>query len=290
MPHEHEQNRRSWNAVTPAHQSHKRDQAEFFRGGGSTLFDDEVQLLGDVRGLRVAHLQCNCGQDSLSVAALGAHVTGVDISDAAIDEAVALASAIDRDDSTTFVRADVVDWMHDTDERFDRALSTYGTIGWLSDLGAWARGVHRILKPGGYLAFLEFHPLVWSFRALSKDAVTWGDSYFQRGAIHEADGVNDYVARSGEALTPMGRVEGIADFENPQPAVGFQYTCADIVSALTAAGLQIDAMKEYPYSNGCKLFDGMVEQPGRRYGLPEGVASLPLMLGIRARRTLGTGS
>ena len=29
----HEQNRRSWNAATPAHQSHKVDQAAFFRNG-----------------------------------------------------------------------------------------------------------------------------------------------------------------------------------------------------------------------------------------------------------------
>lgn len=46
MSDSHEQNRRSWNAVTSAHQSHKKDQVEFFRGGGSTLFDDEVALLG----------------------------------------------------------------------------------------------------------------------------------------------------------------------------------------------------------------------------------------------------
>lgn len=282
MPSEHEQNRRSWNAVTPAHQSHKKDQAQFLREGGSTLFEEEVALVGDVDGLRVAHLQCNCGQDSLSLSALGAKVTGVDISDAAIDEAVALAESVGAD--ATFVRADVLDWMSTCEDRFDRVFSTYGTIGWISDLDAWARGVSRILKPGGHLALLEFHPLVWSFRALSKTSVTWGDSYFQRGAIHEEGGVNDYVGKSGEGLTPMGRVPGVEDFQNPEEAFGFQHTCADIVTALAAAGLQIEEMKEYPYSNGCQLFKEMVEQPGRRFALSEGVASLPLMLGIRARK------
>ena len=38
----HEQNRRSWNAVTAAHNSHKLDQAGFLRRGGSTLFPEEV--------------------------------------------------------------------------------------------------------------------------------------------------------------------------------------------------------------------------------------------------------
>lgn len=282
MSTKHEQNRRSWNAVTPAHQSHKKDQAGFLRAGGSTLFPEELELVGDVDGLLVAHLQCNCGQDSLSLAGLGAKVTGVDISDVAIDEALALSVAAERD--ATFIRADVLDWMSTCEEQFDRVFSTYGTIGWLSDLGAWARGVHRILKPGGHLALLEFHPLVWSFRALSKDSVTWGDSYFQRGAIREEGGVSDYVGQSGEGLTPMGLASGVEDFANPEEAFGFQHTCADILTALAEAGLHLDVMKEYPFSNGCKLFEEMVEQAGRRYALPGGVASLPLMLGIRASK------
>ena len=36
----HEQNRASWNAVTPAHNRHKPTQAEFLRDCGSTLFPD----------------------------------------------------------------------------------------------------------------------------------------------------------------------------------------------------------------------------------------------------------
>lgn len=287
MSSEHEQNRRSWNAAIPAHQSHKQDQPEFFRQGGSTLFDEEQALLGPVDGLHVAHLQCGCGQDSLSLAALGATVTGVDISDVAIEEATGLAAAVVPhipQESTTFVRSDVLDWMQQTETRFDRVFSTYGTIGWLSDLNAWARGVWRILKPGGHLALLEFHPLVWSFREVSKERVTWGDSYFQRGAIVEEKGVRDYVARSGEGLTPMGRVDGVEGFENPHSAVGFQHTTADILGALAKAGFFLERIEEYPYSNGCKLFDGMVAESTHRYGLPAGVATLPLMLGIRSRK------
>jgi hypothetical protein len=103
----HEQNRRSWNLVIPAHDSHKRDQAAFLRAGGHTLFPDELDLLGvdigtwpenhvpadmsretaPLAGLDLLHLQCNVGQDTLSLARLGARVTGVDISDEAIARA-----------------------------------------------------------------------------------------------------------------------------------------------------------------------------------------------------------
>ena len=89
-----EKNRRSWNAATARHNLHKGDQAAFFRNGGNTLFPEEIGLLGDVRGKRLVHLQCNCGQDTLSIAKhLGAVVTGVDIS----DEAISVATKLSRE-------------------------------------------------------------------------------------------------------------------------------------------------------------------------------------------------
>src|SRR6185436_20831619 len=95
--HLHEENRQSWNAATDAHNSHKADQAAFFRGGGSTLYPDELELLGDLHGKSLVHLQCNAGQDTLSLARLGATVTGVDISDTAI----AFAQQLSADNSIT---------------------------------------------------------------------------------------------------------------------------------------------------------------------------------------------
>src|SRR4028118_1646095 len=82
-----EQNRLSWNAVVGAHDSHRGDLAGFLREGGSTLFPEERTLLGDLNGKALAHLRCNSGGDSLSLALLGASVTGVDISDEAISSA-----------------------------------------------------------------------------------------------------------------------------------------------------------------------------------------------------------
>ena len=66
----HEENRLAWNEATKAHNSHKGDQARFLREGGSTLFPEEVALLGDIDGKRLLHLQCNAGQDTLSLARL----------------------------------------------------------------------------------------------------------------------------------------------------------------------------------------------------------------------------
>lgn len=275
----HEQNRRSWNAVTPAHNSHKHDQAGFLRDGGSTLFPEELELLGNIDGLRLLHLQCNCGQDSLSLAALGAEVVGVDISDSAIEFADTLSreSKIDA----RFERADVLDWLDAAavrEERFDRVFTSYGTIGWLADLPRWARGVASVLAPGGRLVLLEFHPLCWSFDREGRLI----ESYFIDGPIDERGGVNDYVGKSAAGLAPMGKAPGIQAFENPEPAKAFQYTVAQTLQVLANAGLFIEQVREYPYANGCLLFEGMESLPGRRYGMPPGVPAMPLMLGVVA--------
>lgn len=269
----HEQNRRSWNAVTPAHNSHKRDQAKFLRDGGSTLFPDELALLGDVEGLDLLHLQCNCGQDSLSLAQLGARVTGVDIGDAPIEFARELAEASGL--PATFHRDDVFDWLGETDARFDVAFATYGTIGWLCDLDRWAAGVNRVLRTGGRLVLLEFHPMAWSYG----DSGALTEPYFLDEALAE-DGVRDYV---GEHLAPSGFLTGQRCFRNPERSFGFQWTVAQLLQAVVDAGLQIETVREYPYANGCRLFEGMTELGDRRFGMPSGAPAMPLMFGMVAR-------
>jgi 2-polyprenyl-3-methyl-5-hydroxy-6-metoxy-1,4-benzoquinol methylase len=147
----HEQNRLSWNEATRAHNSQKPDQAKFFREGGNKLFPEETALLGDLHGKAVLHLQCNSGQDTLSMKQLGAaSVTGVDISDEAIDFARKLSAASGL--AATFHRADIYEWLAKAgqgDERWDVVFCSYGAIIWLSDLETWARGIASVLRPGG---------------------------------------------------------------------------------------------------------------------------------------------
>ncbi|GAA1708292.1 hypothetical protein GCM10009745_65240 [Kribbella yunnanensis] len=59
--------------------------AAFFAAGGSALGADEIATAGDVTGRRILQLACSCGDTALSWANLGASVTGVDISEVAID-------------------------------------------------------------------------------------------------------------------------------------------------------------------------------------------------------------
>jgi SAM-dependent methyltransferase len=277
----HEANRLSWNAATRAHNSHKGDQARFFREGGSTLRPEEVSLLGEVAGRRIVHLLCNSGQDTLSIARLGAEVTGVDISDEAIAFATRLAA--DAGIPATFVRADVYDWLNEADrhqERFDIAFSSYGVVHWISDLSGWAAGVAAILKPGGRFVLVDFHP---AERMFNRDWSHVGN-YFPPERIESlAEGVIDYATRSPGRLSPFAYETGIEDFENPHPSYLFRYTLGRIVSAIGGAGLCIAILEEYPHTIA-KRFDRMHEIAGYRVLPPEDVPSVPLLYGLRARK------
>jgi SAM-dependent methyltransferase len=276
-----EANRRSWNAAAPAHQSHRPGQAAFLRAGGLTIFPEERALLGEIGGRRLLHLLCNAGQDSLSLAALGAEVTGVDIS----DEAVGLARGLSAESGipARFLRADVYDYLAEAraaGERFELIYCGYGAVCWLHDLAAFAQGVAELLAPGGRFALMEFHP---ASNMLGRD---WrlAHDYPQGGALLELAGVGDYVGASGAGLAPAGFAPGAEGFINPHPCYLYRWGLGEVVSALAGAGLRILALHEYCYINGERPFANMRPGENRRLYPPEGAPAVPLMYGLAAER------
>ena len=276
----HETNRLSWNEATKAHNSHKGDQARFFREGGSTLFADETALLGDLDGKTLLHLQCNSGQDSLSIAKhLGADVTGVDIS----DEAVRFARRLSRDSGipAAFVRADIYDFFDETDRKFDCVFASYGALVWLSELSAWGRGIARCLKPGGRFVFIDFHP---AFGMLDEDWRLTCD-YMGGSCLEYESGIGDYVALTGEAAEIDELEPGIVDFVNPHAGYEYLWGIADVVMALVKAGLRLTDLREYSHCNGFKPIASMRDLGGRRYAMPlDAPQNFPFMFSIVAER------
>ncbi|MFO7579618.1 MAG: methyltransferase domain-containing protein [Nitrosomonas halophila] len=280
----HEANRLSWNAATPVHNSHKYSQANFFRDGGMTLFQEEKNPLGDVAGTRLLHLLCNAGQDTLSLARLGAVVTGVDISDGAI--AFARSLSAETGISATFERADAYSWLKEAGERgeaFDIVFCSYGAFCWLSDLPLFAHLVRNVLTNNGRFICVEFHPAVLVFDSDWTPLFEYGSG---AEPVTLQQGVEDYVAQSGVGLAPSGLSQGATFFSNPYPAYEFQWGLGDVISSFTASGLVIRHLEEYSYSNGCKLFDDMAGLPGGRWAMPDGRPKLPLMYGLVAGKHL----
>ena len=96
-------------------------------------------------GLRLLHLQCHFGRDSLILAQRGATVVGLDFSPPAIAAARALAAELGLADRARFVEADLYDAPDAIAEpaSFDRVYVTWGAICWLPDIAGWARIVAR---------------------------------------------------------------------------------------------------------------------------------------------------
>lgn len=128
---------------------------------------------------------------------------------------------------------------------------------------------------------MEFHPIAMIFEQ------DWSLKYpyFAHGqAIHWEEGVGDYVSASGDVVTPSGFQPGEEQFNNPFPAYEFQWSLSEVINAILDAGLQLKTLREYPYSNGAMLFEGMQAQPDRRVYTPEDLPSLPLMIGLVAAK------
>ncbi|CAQ85597.1 MULTISPECIES: class I SAM-dependent methyltransferase [Photorhabdus] len=275
----HEANRLSWNAATIAHNSHKGDQAAFFKQGGNTLYPEELSLLGDIKGLNILHLQCNSGQDTLSLAQYEANVTGVDISDEAINFARQLSA--DSDIPAQFHRADIFDWMEQAitkNLQFDRVFCSYGVLFWLSDLKNWAKLISQLLAPEGKFILVEFHPVTLCLNAQWQPC----NDYFGENSVVEAEGVVDYVADCAETLCLNEIIKGITDFQNPHPSYEFYWGIHEVLNALIQAELRIEQFNEYPYSNGWSGLAGMRHIGGGKLAQPEGMPRIPLMYSVLA--------
>ncbi|MBP2471177.1 SAM-dependent methyltransferase [Crossiella equi] len=109
----------------------------------------DESILGDVAGKKVLDLGCGSGDNLAHLATLGAHCTGVDLAPSRIADATATWSHARRIDFRT---ADAVDYLDTTVSRFDIAISIFGAV-WFSNPAKLLPLIHRVLTPGGRLAF-----------------------------------------------------------------------------------------------------------------------------------------
>jgi SAM-dependent methyltransferase len=163
-------NRANWDERVPLHVASPFYDRARLREGGSVL--DPIARAGIERlfpegldGMRVLHLQCHFGSDTLSLVNAGATAVGLDFSQPAVEEARRMADELGVADRARFVQANLYDARHalPEPESFDLVFTTWGTIGWLPDVAEWARIVEWVLAPGGRLYFADGHPAAFVF-------------------------------------------------------------------------------------------------------------------------------
>ena len=222
-----ELNRTSWNKRVDVHMKSDFYFLEEFLKGRTSLNEIELNLLGDIRGKSILHLQCHFGQDTLSLARMGAEVTGVDLSDEAIEKAKVLNAQMGL--NAEFICCNVYDLKDYLDKKFDLVFTSYGTIGWLPDLDRWAEVVSHFLKPSGTFLFVEFHPVMWMF---DNEFETVGYNYFNAGA--------DIETSTGTYAEPTSDIEITCAYWN--------HSTSEVLTSLMGKGLQLTLFQEYDYS------------------------------------------
>lgn len=253
-------NRALWDQRTPYHVASAFYDQEGFMRGRTSLNAIELALLGEVAGKSLLHLQCHFGQDSLSLARMGAKVTGVDFSRPAIDKAAETNRQLGLD--ARFICSDVYALPANLAESFDLVFTSYGVLGWLPDMRRWAQVVAGHLKPGGRLVLVEFHPVVFMFNnALTGIAY----SYFNREPIVDTS-TGTYAERDAP-------IEG--------QEVGWNHPLSEVIQCLIDAGLSLSSIEEFDYSMyGC--FENMIETSPGKFQIRGMEGKMPLLYALSA--------
>jgi SAM-dependent methyltransferase len=261
-PNWREINRAMWNERVPIHLASRFYDVPAFKKGASTLRPFEAAELGPVAGKELVHLQCHFGMDTLSWARLGARVTGLDFSEAAIETARKLAAEVGLEAS--FVCSDVYSAPEALGRRFDIVYTGIGALCWLPDIEQWAQVVSRLLRPGGRLYLVEGHPMCEVFADASLD---FEFDYFHDPAGRPYEGSGSYA--DPDAKTKHNR---LIDWIHP---------LGDVLNALIGQGLRIASLREYDFAVW-RRWPFLEERAGGTFHWPAGMKRLPLMYSLLA--------
>lgn len=257
-------NRQSWNNRTELHLKSDFYDVSSFLEGRSSLNPIELELLGDICDKSILHLQCHFGQDSISLARMGAQITGVDFSDKAIDIANDLTDKAGL--NTRFICCDIYDLPNHLNEKFDIVFTSYGTIGWLPDMDQWAGIITHFLKPQGKFIFVEFHPVVWMFDD-NFGKVSY--NYFNSDAIVETiEGT--YADRTADLR---------------QEYISWNHSISEVINSLIKNGLEIIHLNEFDYSP-YNCFRKMVESEPKKYRIEHLDNKIPMVYSVVATKKI----
>ena len=223
--------------------------------------------LGDLTGLDVLHLQCHIATDTITLARMGANVTGIDF---APDAIAAARDMFDRSGTPgRFIEAELYDAPAALDQQFDMVYTGIGALCWLPDIDGWAGVVDHFVKPGGRLFITEAHPILWALEDERDDEMlVIGHPYFE-GRMTSWDTDFSYL---GDATITNTRTNE------------WNHGLGEIFTALLGRGFAIRQYEEHrvlPWQS----HTWMNEEPEGWFHFPPGVADqVPLMYTLVAEK------
>ena len=225
--------------------------------------------LGDVAGLTGVHLQCHIGTDTISLARLGARMTGLDFSPASLREARGLAARTET--PVRFVEADVYGALEVlSPASFDLVYTGIGALCWLPDVARWARTVAGLLRADGRLFIREMHPMLSTLDDAESDRMAVEYPYFER--------VEPMVfADGGTYVDTDTRFVSTTTHE-------WSHGLGELITALLDAGMQLTGFVEHDSVPWAALPALMVRDPSGEWRLADRPWRLAASFTLQARR------
>jgi SAM-dependent methyltransferase len=260
-------NEADWDARAPLHAA-----SGFYSRPAEFWFADyEWEDLGPLEGRDVLHLQCHLGTETIAFAQRGARTTGLDLSARSLDEARRIAGEAGSD--VEYVHANVYDAVDALPGRqFDVVYTGKGALCYLPDLQEWAKVVRDLLKPGGALYIVEFHPLLNALRPVSlpgeADDLTIRTDYLEgRGPIAH-DSTTTYT---GDEVP--GR----------QRSYEWRHGLGELVTTLASTGLTVTSLRESEVLQWPR-WPSMQQTPEGWWRLPDNAPRVPLLFALKATK------
>ncbi|WP_433683817.1 class I SAM-dependent methyltransferase [Nocardia sp. CA-119907] len=270
-------NKANWDERAPAHAASPDYAVARFVADPvylSEVVRFDLPLLGDIRGLRGVHLQCHIGTDTISLARLGARMTGLDFSPVSLAQARLLAEKTGT--PVNFVESDVYDAVSILGTaQFDLVFTGIGALCWIPSIDRWARTVADLLRPGGRLFLREGHPMLWAIDETRTDRPTVGYPYFEMPEPMVFSDGTTYVETDTEFSHIMTHE--------------WNHGLGEVVTALLHHGLTITGLVEHRSVPWEALPGQMTRDANGEWRLTEHPERLPLTYTVQARRQLAGG-
>jgi SAM-dependent methyltransferase len=255
-----EANKQSWATLAQDHYEVFKKQLQ---EKDTLLRQTQIEELGNLQGKKLIHLQCNTGADTISLARMGATVTGVDLVPENIHFAQKLAADFDIHDAR-FIESNVLEIMDFHDEKYDIVFTTEGVLGWLPDLNLWARNIRHLLAKDGFLYVMDGHPffMVWDEEKLPDLVVKY--PYFQKTADKD-----EWIG-------------GYASEPKKSDNYYWMYTIGEIINAISQAGMHLEWFHEFDWLYYKESEDRQVLDEGGNWVFPEYRGKLPFTFSLKA--------
>jgi SAM-dependent methyltransferase len=151
-------NRRLWNEETASYQDEHGEQLRTSGGmawGVWQIPEEELAVLGDVRGRDILEFGCGAAQWSIKLALVGARPVGLDLAEEQLRHARRLMQEAGVDFPLVHASAEAVPL---PDESFDVVFCDWGAMTF-ADPHLTVPEAARLLRPGGFMAFSGSTPI-----------------------------------------------------------------------------------------------------------------------------------